>query len=162
MGGVCHDEASGQIGDMRDSIRALYAVVAASILATAESRAGGVPPTASFTAFPTNGVQLLVVTLTDTSTGPILGLSWDFGDSTTTNTTAGASFAHTYAAGSYTVTLTASGPFGVSTITEANLITVIPEPSTFGLVGVSLLSAMVMRRRRYNKWSASFPGKVPG
>jgi PKD repeat protein len=64
----------------------------------------------------------LAVTLTDTSTGDITNRFWDFGDSSTTNLTTN-SVAHTYAAGTYTVTLVVSGADGVSTNTKPNYIT---------------------------------------
>ena len=84
-----------------------------------------VPPVAGFTASPVNGTEPLPVTFTDASTGsPLPDLSWDFGDNTTTNTASGASFAHTYAAGTYTVTLTASNSVSTSTLVSNNLITV--------------------------------------
>jgi autotransporter-associated beta strand protein len=83
-------------------------------------------PSASFTASPTAGAAPLGVTFTDTSTGSITNLFWDFGDSGTTNTTAGAIFAHTYTAvGTYTVMLVASGPGGDGTNIQLNLITVL-------------------------------------
>ena len=50
---------------------------------------------------------------------------WNFGDATTTNTAAGASFGHAYLAGVYTVSLTASNALGTSTTVSSNLITVI-------------------------------------
>jgi pectate lyase len=85
---------------------------------------GGTAPTASFTASPTNGVEPLTVTFTDTSTGTApLSLFWDLGDTFTTNTADGASFTHAYAAGTYTVTLTASNSAGASTLVSNNLIT---------------------------------------
>jgi PKD repeat protein len=82
------------------------------------------PPTASFSASPTNGVEPLVVTFTDTSTGSITSRSWDFGDNATTNVTTNA-VVHTYAAGNYGVTLVVTGPGGVGTNTQANCITVL-------------------------------------
>ena len=73
------------------------------------------PPTASFTATPTNGPAALLVNLTDTSTGTITNRFWDFGDGVTTNLTA-ISLSHTYAdAGIRTATLIVSGPGGAST-----------------------------------------------
>jgi pectin methylesterase-like acyl-CoA thioesterase/PKD repeat protein len=89
-----------------------------------------VPATASFLASPTNGFEPLAVTFTDTSTGSEpLSLTWDLGDTTTTNTASGASFVHTYAAGTYTVTLTASNSVGTSTLVSNNLITAVtPTP----------------------------------
>ncbi|HXI84312.1 MAG TPA: pectinesterase family protein [Verrucomicrobiae bacterium] len=83
------------------------------------------PPTASFTASPTNGVEPLVVTFTDTSSGSPLSISWNLGDSTSTNTGGGASFGHAYTAGVYTVTLIASNTAGLGSVTQSNLITVI-------------------------------------
>jgi fibronectin-binding autotransporter adhesin len=78
-------------------------------------------PVAVFTADPTRGLAPLTVTFTDASTGTITNRHWDFGDGNTLDTTA-TSAVHTYATGAYTVTLTESGPRGVSSITESNLI----------------------------------------
>jgi autotransporter-associated beta strand protein len=87
---------------------------------------GGTPPSASFTANPINGAAPLGVTFTDTSTGSITNLFWDFGDTSTTNTAPGAGVPHTYAAvGMYTVTLIASGAGGDGTNIQSGLITVL-------------------------------------
>jgi len=83
---------------------------------------GASAPVPSFTGSPTNGIELLTVTFTDTSTGTITNRFWDFGDTSTTNVTTNA-VSHTYAAGTYNVTLTVSGPGGVSSITQTNYIT---------------------------------------
>jgi DNA/RNA endonuclease G (NUC1)/PKD repeat protein len=83
-------------------------------------------PVANFTAVPTTGTEPLTVTFSDASSGTTpLSLAWDLGDSTTTNTADGASFAHTYAAGTYSVTLTASNSAGTSTLVSNNVITVL-------------------------------------
>lgn len=84
------------------------------------------PAVAHFTASPISNTAPLAVTFTDTSLGgPPLSLTWNLGDGTT-NTAGGASFPHTYTnAGTYTVTLTASNAFGVSTLVSNNLITAI-------------------------------------
>jgi PKD repeat protein len=83
------------------------------------------PPAAGFTASPINGTEPLAVTFTDTSSGsPLPSLSWNLGDNTTTNTASGASFTHTYAAGTYTVTLTASNSVNTSTLVSNGVITV--------------------------------------
>jgi len=110
----------------------VYSVIVSNIAGTVTSSNAtltvvGTGPTASFTATPTSGTEPLPVTFTDTSTGsPNITLFWNFGDATATNTAGGASFAHTYAAGTYTVTLTASNAFGpVSTLVSNNLINVI-------------------------------------
>lgn len=85
---------------------------------------GAVAPTAIFTAMPTNGAPPLSVTFADTSTGTITNRNWSFGDGATTNTmTAG--ITHSYSAASTnTVRLIATGPLGVSTNSQANLIVV--------------------------------------
>ena len=81
-----------------------------------------IPLVALFTGSPTNGPEPLLVTFSDTSTGSITNRAWDFGDGATTNTTA-TGVTHTYAAGSYTVTLIASGTGGSSTNAQTNYIT---------------------------------------
>ena len=82
------------------------------------------PPTAGFTATPTSGGLPLGVTFTDTSTGSITNIFWNFGDGGTTNTSVGAGFVYTYAnVGTYSVTLIASGPGGDGTNIQPNLIT---------------------------------------
>jgi len=84
-------------------------------------------PGAAFTASPTNGAAPLAVTFTDISTGtPPLSLTWNLGNSFTTNTAGGATFVHSYAAGTYTVTLTASNSAGISTLVSNNLIVAVP------------------------------------
>jgi PKD repeat protein len=84
------------------------------------------PPVASFTASPTNGVAPLLVSFTDSSTGSITGNFWDFGDGATTNFTAPTNVTHTYGnANTYTVTLIASGPGGVSTNSKPGYVTVL-------------------------------------
>src|SRR5439155_25131159 len=69
-------------------------------------------PIANFAGSPTNGLKPLIVSFTDNSTGTITNRFWDFGDGSTTNTTA-TNFTHTYAnAGTNGVSLTVSGPVG--------------------------------------------------
>lgn len=73
-------------------------------------------PIASFNATPTSGLAPLLVTLTDSSAGPISSRVWDFGDGTTsTSQTA----VKTYnAAGIYTVKLTVKNATSSSTISK--------------------------------------------
>jgi PKD repeat protein len=89
--------------------------------------AGGSPGTisADFNAAPTSGTAPLTVQFTDTSTGSPTMWSWNFGDGSTDMI---ANPCHTYtAAGTYTVTLTASSQTGgSSTKTRAGYITVSP------------------------------------
>jgi PKD repeat protein len=88
----------------------------------------GVAAVASFTAWPTNGAAPLLVSFTDTSTGPINSSFWDFGDGSLTNFAAPTDVTHLYStSGVYTVTLVASNAAGVSTATQTNLISVL-EP----------------------------------
>ncbi len=103
FGGVCYQHQPG------------YIVVGS---------AGPPPPSASFTGAPTSGTEPLLVNFTDTSTGTITSRSWDFGDATTTNVTTN-SVSHTYAAGTYTVTLIVTGTGGASTNLQPNYITVL-------------------------------------
>jgi len=81
-------------------------------------------PVASFAGSPTNGTAPLRVTFTDTSTGSITNRFWDFGDSSTTNVTTNV-VAHTYAAGTYNVSLIVNGAGGSGTNTQAAYITVL-------------------------------------
>jgi PKD repeat protein len=81
-----------------------------------------IPLVALFTGSPTNGAEPLTVAFSDTSTGDITNRFWDFGDGATTNTAA-TNVTHVYAAGTYGVTLVASGPGGASTNSQPNYIT---------------------------------------
>jgi PKD repeat protein len=87
---------------------------------------GTPPPTADFTGSPTSGCAALTVEFTDQSTGEIDSWSWDFGDGTTSTAQ---NPTHEYAsAGSYTVSLTVTGPGGSDTETKTNYITVSTTP----------------------------------
>ncbi len=70
------------------------------------------PPGANFTQNATIGNAPLAVAFTDTSTGNVTAWSWSFGDGETSSQQ---SPTHTYStAGTYTVTLNASNPYGFS------------------------------------------------
>ena len=88
-------------------------------------------PTALFSASPTSGIQPLTVSFTDQSTGDITSWSWSFGDgeiSTDQNPT------HTYnTAGTYTVSLTVTGPGGSDTKTILDYIFVQKDSDGDGL-----------------------------
>jgi PKD repeat protein len=82
-------------------------------------------PVAAFNSGPNAGTAPLLVSFTDISTGDITARLWNFGDggtSTAQNPT------HTYAAGTFTVSLTVSGPGGMDTETKVNLIAVANQP----------------------------------
>ena len=68
----------------------------------------------------------------DLSTGTITNSFWDFGDGGTTNITTN-SVTHIYAAGTFPVTLIATGPDGVSTNTKAGYIAVLTPFQTWQL-----------------------------
>ncbi|KAA3613187.1 MAG: PKD domain-containing protein [Calditrichaeota bacterium] len=79
-------------------------------------------PTAAFSASPTSGCPTLTVNFTDNSSGTIDTWSWDFGDG---GSSSAQSPSHDYtSAGTYTVSLTVTGPGGSDTHTETNYITV--------------------------------------
>jgi hypothetical protein len=63
---------------------------------------------------------------TNTSTGSITSRLWDFGDG---STSAASNPSHTYAPGTYTVSLTVTGSGGTDTETKTNLIVVNPPSS---------------------------------
>ncbi|MBU1072032.1 PKD domain-containing protein, partial [bacterium] len=89
--------------------------------------AGPVAPTADFVGSPTGGCVPLTVDFTDQSTGDVTSWSWNFGDggvSTQQNPP------HVYTvAGTYSVTLTATGPGGSDGFTRTNYVTVDPAPA---------------------------------
>jgi uncharacterized repeat protein (TIGR01451 family) len=80
------------------------------------------PPVANFTGSPTNGTVPLTVQFTDTSTGTPTAWSWSFGDG---GTSSSRNPSHQYmAAGTYTVSLTATNSGGSNTATKSGYITV--------------------------------------
>ncbi len=89
-----------------------------------------IAPAAGFTAAPTNGTAPLLVNFTDASSGTVTSSVWAFGDGGTSTLT---SPSHSYTtAGTFSVSLTVSGPLGSNTLMLANLITVtnvfVPPP----------------------------------
>ena len=95
------------------------------------------PPVASFTATPTIVFATQSVAFTDTSSGNITNWVWSFGDGSSVTTSSDIA-SHAYAAtGTYTVSLTAYGPGGSSTISQSVSVTVYPQPT----LGIPVLSA---------------------
>jgi len=81
-------------------------------------------PTAAFSGTPTSGQAPLTVQFTDASTGSPTSWSWTFGDGGTAITQ---SPSHTYtAAGTYTVSLTATNASGSDPEVKTNYVTVSP------------------------------------
>jgi PKD repeat protein len=94
---------------------------------------GVLPPTASFNAAPLTGTAPLTVNFTDTSTGTITSRSWNFGDG---GTSAAQNPSHVYTtAGTFTVSLTVTGPGGSNTATRVGLITVNAAPGANPVLG---------------------------
>ena len=85
------------------------------------------PPVASFSANPLSGSAPLTVIFVSTSTNTTTH-DWDFNGDGVLDAS-GTSVSYTYNdAGSYTVSLTATGPNGVDTLTRTNYVTVSPSP----------------------------------
>lgn len=80
-------------------------------------------PDADFTASTTTGVAPMVVVFNQASTGEPSSFDWDFGDS---GKSTGASAVWTYTTpGTYSVSLTVTGPGGSDRVTKTNLIRVL-------------------------------------
>ncbi|HUI05439.1 MAG TPA: S8 family serine peptidase [Verrucomicrobiae bacterium] len=124
-----------------------FALAFYDLLVTADTNQ---PPIASFTASPTDGPAPLTVTFTNTSVGIITNCLWDFGDTATTNTLAVA-VSHTYSAGTYPVTLVASGPGGVSTNTCIDCIVVTNPPPPSGSYWQAVTNASPIAYWRLNE-----------
>lgn len=80
------------------------------------------PPAADFTAGATFGSAPLALNFVNSSTGSITGYAWTFGDGATSRA---ANPVHVYSvAGTYTITLTVTGPGGVASQTCMDCVTV--------------------------------------
>ena len=87
--------------------------------------------TADFTASKTSGNASLAVNFTPVTSGTVTSWKWDFPGSqtpTVTNSTAKVTTATYATAGTYSVSLTVTGPSGSVTKTKSNLITVTTPP----------------------------------
>jgi hypothetical protein len=102
----------------------------------------GVPgvPRAAFAAAPERGSAPLVVSFTDTSTGPVTAWLWSFGDGTTSSLQ---SPTHLYGAGTFSVSLTVTGPGGSDTDIRSDLIVAIPPPPVSASTAVSTVASPV-------------------
>lgn len=99
----------------------------ALVITGSVSEGGGTPPpVADFSGSPTSGTSPLSVNFTDLSSGTVSSWSWTFGDG---GTSTAQNPSHTYtAAGTYNVTLTATGPGGSDGETKNGYITVNAPP----------------------------------
>lgn len=95
-----------------------------------------VPPIADFSGTPTSGFCPLGVAFSDLSSGTVTGWNWDFGD-TASSTLQNPS--HIYGVvGTYTVSLTSTGPGGVDGETKVGYITVLHAPPATDFLGTPL------------------------
>ena len=96
---------------------------------------------------PTNGAVSLAVNFSDNVTASVTNRLWDFGDGSTGS---GPTPTHTYTnTGVFSVSETLFSVNGTATLTESDLVTVVPEPSTIVLAGLGLLIAVIIPRRRH-------------
>lgn len=143
---VIRDAASADMNNVTSTKQSVTSstglVVLASNMATKRYWHADIPltpqvataPTASFTASPTSGDAPLTVQFTDTSTQSPTSWSWDFGDgSVSTEQDPTTTYS---AAGTYTVTMTASNAAGTSAPATAT-ITVSAPPASGGIVRAS-------------------------
>ncbi|KPJ74627.1 MAG: hypothetical protein AMJ54_16875, partial [Deltaproteobacteria bacterium SG8_13] len=86
--------------------------------------AQAVVPAADFTATPQSGVVPLQVQFTDLSTGDVTSWSWDFNGDSVEDSVDQHPLVTYSAPGTYSVTLTATGPDGADSLTKADLIVV--------------------------------------
>ena len=92
------------------------------------------PPVADFAGAPQSGVAPLPVTFTDLSTGGVTSWAWDFGDGATS---AAGNPVHVFdSPGTFSVTLTVTGPSGSDATMQADYVTVqMPPPPVAELSG---------------------------
>lgn len=86
-------------------------------------------PTPDFSADVFSGAAPLEVNFTDLTTGFVESWSWDFGDSVGTSTDQDPTYTY-LSPGTFSVTLTATGPGGSNPITKTDYITVTSTPPT--------------------------------
>lgn len=82
-------------------------------------------PVANFTAAPLSGTAPLNVAFTDSSTGTITSWLWNFGDGATSTLQ---NPLHSYAVGTFSVSLTVTGPGGTNTLSRPDLVLVTQAP----------------------------------
>ncbi|MDH5245063.1 MAG: fibronectin type III domain-containing protein [Betaproteobacteria bacterium] len=111
-------------------------------------------PVADFSSSATSGFAPLSVNFTSTSTGTIATHAWTFGDGTTSSSP---NPVKTYStAGSYTVSLTVTGPGGSSTRTSSNYITVSSGTDTTAPTAPASLAATANGSSSINlTWAAA-------
>jgi PKD repeat protein len=99
------------------------------------------PPVAAFIGNPLTGAVPLLVTFTDQSSGTISTWSWDFGDGVGTSNLQNPSYTYNNP-GTYTVTLTVTGPGGTDDEIKTDYITVTVPPPVAAFIGTPLTGAV--------------------
>jgi len=136
------------------SSRLLSLLCSLALASTAAAQA----PTAQFTGAPTTGVAPHTVFFTDLSTGSITSWAWDFGDGTTS---ALEDPTKVYgAAGSYTVSLTVTGPGGSDVESKVSYITVTPPAPVANFSGTPLSGAAPLTVSFTNTSTGSFTSRL--
>ena len=114
------------------------------------------PPVADFVGSPISGNSPLPVTFSDRLTGTIADWQWDFGDGETSSET---NPSHTYVnPGTYTVSLTVSGPNGSDNKTRIDFITV--HGAGAGISYFNDFSSSDLSDWEFYKWSSGLHGPV--
>jgi PKD repeat protein len=85
-------------------------------------------PVANFTLSPTGGTAPLSVSFTNTSSGSITSYAWDFDGNGTTDSTAQNPGPHTYASGTWNVSLTVGNSIGQTSTTTKTVTVTDPIP----------------------------------
>ncbi|MEY3289434.1 MAG: hypothetical protein RLZZ419_1676, partial [Pseudomonadota bacterium] len=122
--------------------------------------------TADFTASTTSGIAGFMVNFTPVTTGNVTSWAWDFPGSTTpsvTNSTAQVVSVTYPTAGTYSVSLTATGSSGSVTKTYPNLITVTAATADFTASTVSGVGSLIVNftpvtTGTFTSWAWDFPG----
>lgn len=116
------DYFQGRIDEVRIYNRALTATEIQADMTIGVTPPPVGAPTAAFSGTPTSGPVPLSVAFSDASTGGITAWAWTFGDGTTSTAQHPS---HSYkTAGTYTVSLTVTGPGGTDTEVKTNYIRV--------------------------------------
>jgi PKD repeat protein len=134
--------------------------------ASMPSGGGPAAPTAAFTGTPTSGQAPLAVTFTDASTGNPSAWLWTFGDGATSTLQ---NPAHTYAAGSFSVSLKVTSAGGSNTLVRSGFVTANAPPGGETLVlnnpvpgTAGVTNTMVVTGCRPNAYVGFVSGLVPG
>ena len=136
------------------SFRILSLLCSLALASTAAAQA----PTAQFGGAPTTGVAPHTVFFTDLSTGSITSWAWDFGDgSTSTLEDPTKVFS---AAGSYTVSLTVTGPGGSDSEVKVAYVTVTPPAPVANFTGTPLTGAAPLTVSFTNTSTGSFTSRL--